>query len=115
MLELMTRSQRARRYAITWRVRLRRINERSWSIARAVNLSVSGILLQVAQCYRVGEQIEVEIDCLIRPEIKTILRAVGQVVRVAPEAGRRSRLAIHFDVNGAVISVNDQLSVVGSR
>jgi hypothetical protein len=70
-------------------------------MARAVNLSVSGILLQMPRRHRIGERLECEIDCLVRRERKTVLRGVGEVVRNGNS--RRTLAAIHFDMNGASI------------
>ncbi len=95
--------QRARRHAITWRVRVRRPQEDGWNTARAVNLSVSGILLKATQLYLVGEHLELEIDCRVRPEINTILRAAGEVVRIDRHRRGPGRLAIHFNTDGATI------------
>jgi len=93
--------QRATRYAISWRVRVRRADDARWNVARAVNLSVSGILLQMPRPHRIGECLECEIDCLVRRGRKTVLRGVGEVVRNGNS--RRTLAAIHFDVNGASI------------
>lgn len=93
--------QRATRYAISWRVRVRRVDDSRWNVARAVNLSVSGILLHMPQPHRIGERLEWEIDCLVRRGRKTVLRGIGQVVRNGNS--RRTLAAIHFDVNGASI------------
>jgi hypothetical protein len=92
-------SQRATRYAVSWRVRVRRVDDSKWNVARAVNLSVSGILLQLPQRHRVGERLECEIDCRVRPEMKTMLRGVGEIVRHGKS--RHALAAIHFDVDGA--------------
>jgi hypothetical protein len=93
--------QRATRYAISWSVRVRRVDDSSWSVAKGVNLSVSGILVEMPRAHRIGERIECEIDCLVRPGRKTILRGVGEVVRNGNS--RRTLAAIQFDVNGASI------------
>ena len=70
-------------------------------MARAVNLSVSGILLQMPRPHRIGERLECEIDCLVRRERRTVLRGVGEVVRNGNN--RRTLAAVHFDMNGASI------------
>jgi hypothetical protein len=93
--------QRATRYAISWGVKVRRIDDARWSMARGVNLSVSGILVHMPRAHRIGERIEGEIDCVVRPGRKTVLRGVGEVVRNGNN--RRTLAAIHFDVNGASI------------
>ena len=75
------------------------MHDAEWSVARAVNLSVSGILLKTARGYRLGECLEWEIDCLVRREMTTILRGIGEVVRT----DRRAFTAIRFDASGASI------------
>ena len=95
--------QRAKRYAISWPVRIRRVRDSKWNVAKAVNLSVSGILLQMPRRYRIGECLEWEIDCLVNPGMKTVLRGAGKVVRNG--SSRRALAAIHFDTNGASIAV----------
>jgi hypothetical protein len=93
--------QRATRYAISWRVRVRRVDDARWNMARAVNLSVSGILLHMPRRPRIGERLECEIDCFVRPGRKTVIRGVGEVVRNSNS--RRTLAAVHFDVDGASI------------
>jgi hypothetical protein len=95
--------QRAKRYAISWPVRIRRVQDSEWNIAKAVNLSVSGILLQMPRRYRIGECLEWEIDCFVKPGMKTMLHGAGEVVRNG--SSRRALAAIHFDMNGASIAV----------
>ena len=95
--------QRAKRYAISWSVRIRRVEDSTWNVAKAVNLSVSGILLQMPRRYRIGECLEWEIDCLVNPGVKTMLHGAGEVVRNG--SSRRALAAIHFDTNGASIQI----------
>ena len=66
-----------------------------------MNLSVTGILLQMPQPQRIGERLECEIDCFLRQGRKTILHGVGEVVRNGNSRGTLA--AIHFDLNGASI------------
>ena len=105
--------QRATRYAISWRVRVRRVDDSRWTVARGINLSVSGILLHMPRPTRIGERIECEIDCLIRPGKKTVLRGVGDVVRNGNR--RRTVAAIHFDVNGASIVSSNRRQFDGTN
>jgi hypothetical protein len=77
-----------------------------------MNLSVSGMLLQVAHRYRIGECLEWEIDCLVNPGMKTILRGAGDVVRNG--SSRRPLAAIHFDTNGASIVRSERSPVLSS-
>ena len=91
---------RAQRYGVTWPVRVRRINETNWHVGKSVNLSVTGILLQLPRRYQVGERVELEIDFLAHPEMKTTIRGVGQVVR--EDSASSGSAAIQFDVNGAL-------------
>jgi hypothetical protein len=61
---------------------------------------MTGILLTMARpLYRIGDVVEWEIDCIIRPGVKTILRGFGEVVRHA----RGGFIAIQFDTDGAAI------------
>jgi hypothetical protein len=87
--------QRAQRYTVNWPVRVRRINGTRWHLGRSVNLSVTGILLQLPRGYSVGQRVEVEIDFLAHPDQKSIIRGLGRVVRALDRAA-----AIHFDVDG---------------
>lgn len=93
MARLETR--RACRHRVKWPARVRSIAETNWHSGQVLNLSVTGVLLQVDRDYEIGERVEVEIDFLARPECKTIVTGVGYVVR--EDADRRSA-AIHFDL-----------------
>jgi PilZ domain len=68
-----------------------------WNTGHSVNLSVTGILLQVPHRYGVGEHVELEIDFLGLPKMKTTIRSVGRVVREDPAV---SGAAIQFDLQG---------------
>jgi hypothetical protein len=103
MTVAMTTDLRARRHVITWSVRVRRPHEEEWTKARAVNLSVTGILLKAAGPYDLGENLEVEIDCFVRPEINTLVRAAGEVIRIERPRRGQPRVAIQFDNEGASI------------
>ena len=62
-----------------------------------MNLSVTGVLLQLEQPYEMGERVEVEIDFLAQPESTTVVTGVGCVVR--EHGGDPHYAAIHFDVD----------------
>jgi hypothetical protein len=90
--------RRACRHSVTWPVRVRGLTDTDWHSGRVVNLSVTGVLLQTDRQYEVGERVEVEIDFLKQPEIKTVVGGVGHVVR---GNGAPKRAAIHFDLGCA--------------
>ena len=89
---------RAQRYGVTWPVRVRRLADARWHTGRSINLSVSGILLETGNRYTVGERVEVEIDFLVHPHSRTVIRGAGQIVRqdrhLAPLGA-----AIKFDIS----------------
>ena len=75
---------------------MRGISEAEWHSGQVVNLSVSGVLLQVEQAYKIGERVEVEIDFVTPPACTSVVTGVGWVVR---EDGNEPRnAAIHFDL-----------------
>jgi Tfp pilus assembly protein PilZ len=75
---------------------VRAISEVDWHPGQVVNLSVSGVLLQTQQQYRIGERVEVEIDFLTHTDCKTVVTGIGWVVREENSGPRRA--AIHFDL-----------------
>jgi hypothetical protein len=89
-------ARRASRHYVEWPARVRLISESKWHTGRVLNLSVTGVLLQVEQVYGIGERVEVEIDFLAQPECKTVVSGVGHVVR--EHAGRPYSAAIHFEM-----------------
>jgi hypothetical protein len=91
--------QRAQRYAVNWPVRIRHITGTKWHSGRSVNLSVSGILLETGRRYKIGDRVEVEIDFLAHPDMKTFIRGAGYVVRQDRMA--RGSAAIQFDADSA--------------
>ena len=91
--------RRACRHSVTWPVRVRALSDTDWHAGRVVNLSVTGVLLQTDRHYEIGERVEVEIDFLTQPEMKTIVGGVGHVVRGHGAAPKRA--AIHFDLGCA--------------
>jgi hypothetical protein len=88
-------ARRACRHYVRWPARVRSITESKWHSGQVLNLSVTGVLLQLEQAYEIGERVEVEIDFLAQPECKTVVSGVGRVVR---EVGDPYCAAIHFDL-----------------
>jgi hypothetical protein len=70
--------------------------ETEWRPARVVNLSVTGVLLDVMPRYRVGDRVEVEIDFMTQPVSTTVVAGIGLVVRAGAENARRA--AVQFAV-----------------
>ncbi len=91
--------RRACRHPVEWPARVRLVTEVEWHASQVVNLSVTGVLLQTEQQYRIGERVEVEIDFLTQPEYRTVVAGVGSVVRGNRTAPRRA--AIHFELGCA--------------
>ena len=73
-------------------------------------MSVTGMLLDLAPRYRVGEVIEWELDYFVRPDAKTMVRGVGRVVRKPRR--RVALLAIQFGPKGASIVRAKRASLV---
>jgi hypothetical protein len=90
-------ARRASRHYVKWPARVRLITESKWHTGRVLNLSVTGVLLQLERAYEIGEQVEVEIDFLAQPECKTVVTGVGHVVR--EHEGDPYTAAIHFDMD----------------
>ena len=88
--------RRACRHTVKWPARVRSIAETSWHPGQVINLSVTGVLLQIERPYEIGERVEVEIDFLTKPESRTVVTGVGYVVREHP--GEPPSAAIHFDL-----------------
>jgi hypothetical protein len=81
---------------VNWTARVRAITEAEWHAGQVVNLSVSGVLLQLQREYDIGERVEVEIDFRTQPACTSIVAGIGWVVR---EDGNDPRAAaIHFDL-----------------
>ena len=89
-------ARRAGRHQVYWPARVRLISESQWHNGQVLNLSVTGVLLQIEQAYGIGEHVEVEIDFLAQPESKTVVSGVGHVVR--EHAGDPYSPAVHFDM-----------------
>ena len=94
-----TETKRACRHPVEWPARVRLVTEVDWHASQVVNLSVTGVLLQTEQHYKIGERVEVEIDFLTQPEYRTVVAGEGFVVRGNGTAPRRA--AIHFDLGCA--------------
>ena len=108
--------QRAQRYAVNWPVRVRRLSGNRWHSGRSLNLSVTGILLETGRRYNIGDRVEVEIDFLAHPDMKTVIRGAGYVVRQDRTA---HGAAIHFDADsgyaiGATASLQNPAPKSGS-
>ena len=88
--------RRACRHTVKWPARVRSIAEAGWHPGQVVNLSVTGVLLQVEHPYAIGERVEVEIDFRTKPEANSVVTGVGHVVR--EQRGERPSAAIHFDL-----------------
>jgi hypothetical protein len=80
---------------------VRSITEVEWHTGQVVNLSVTGVLLQIDRHYEIGERVEVEIDFQTQPESRTVVAGVGHVVRGHRNGAATKRAAIHFDVDCA--------------
>jgi len=96
-----TDTRRACRHPVTWPARVRAVTEDVWHAGQVVNLSVTGVLLQLERKYNVGERVEVEIDFLTQPENKTVVAGIGYVVRGNGHGAATRRAAIHFDLGCA--------------
>ena len=64
-------------------------------MGEVVNLSVTGVLLQIDQSYEIGERVEFEIDFMTQPENRMVVSGVGRVVRGHPSP---PGAAIQFDL-----------------
>ena len=87
--------QRARRYSVRWPVRVRSVGESVWRAGRVVDLSVTGVLFQLDNQYRVGAEVEIEIDFLT-PDTASVVSGVGVVVREHPAL--KNAAAVQFQV-----------------
>ncbi len=89
-------ARRACRHYVKWPARIRSLTESQWRPGQVLNLSVTGVLMQIEHEYEIGERVEVEIDFLTQPESKTVVTGVGYVVR--EHRGVPYCAAIHFDL-----------------
>lgn len=106
-------ARRACRHNVTWAARVRSITESRWNAGQVVNLSVSGVLLQLDKVYDIGERVEVEIEFLTQPESKTVISGVGYVVR--EHARDPYSAAIHFDLGCRPAPRATEPAVPGAR
>ena len=92
-------ARRSCRHHVGWPARVRSITESKWRAGQVLNLSVTGVLVQLAEPCEIGERVEVEINFLARPDCKTVVTGIGYVVR--EHGGDPHNAAIHFDVDCA--------------
>ena len=83
------------RHDVDWPARVKGAGDNEWLAGRVVNLSVTGVLLDVGRHYRVGDRVEVEIDFMAQPASTTVVAGVGLVVRTEPGL---PRTAVQFAV-----------------
>jgi hypothetical protein len=81
---------------VKWPARVRAIAETDWHQGHVVNLSVTGVLLQLQRPYKIGQRVEVEIDFDTQAGCRTVVAGIGWVVRGDDNDPRNA--AIHFDV-----------------
>ena len=87
---------RACRHPVSWPARVRSVSETGWRDGQVVNLSVTGVLLQLDHQYSIGECVEVEIEFLTQPECKTVVSGVGYIVREDRALPRAT--AVRFEI-----------------
>ena len=105
--------RRASRHYVEWPARVRLVSESKWHTGRVLNLSVTGVLLQIEQVYGIGERVEVEIDFLAQPECKTVVSGVGHVVR--EHGSHPYSAAIHFEMECRPAPRANEPAVPGAR
>jgi hypothetical protein len=88
--------RRACRHHVKWPARVRAVAETDWHQAHVVNLSVTGVLLQIPQAYKIGQRVEVEIEFDTQSGCRTVVAGIGWVVREEDTDPRNA--AIHFDL-----------------
>lgn len=88
--------KRACRHPVKWPARVKAASDAGWRDGQVVNLSVTGVLLQVDHQFPVGECVEVEIDFLTQPECKTVVSGVGYIVR--EDDARPGIAAVRFEI-----------------
>lgn len=86
--------RRARRYGVSWPVRIQRLNEGEWHSGRTVNLGVTGALIRTYCRLHVGESLEVQIEFLAHAERRTVVSSIAHVVR--EDLSVPGGAAIHF-------------------
>jgi hypothetical protein len=86
---------RASRYGVSWPVRIRTSANGQWSIGTSVNLSISGVLVDVRRQWCVGEVLELELDFPFLGATPQTVGAIGYVSRT--DGQTRDRAAIQFE------------------
>ena len=89
---------RARRYDVNWPVRVRTPTTGQWSTGTSVNLSISGVLVEVRRPWRIGELLELELEFPSPGAERQTVGAIGQVTRTDRHVSGRA--AIQFDLTG---------------
>ena len=89
-------ARRAYRHRVKWPARVRAVAETDWHQGHVVNLSVTGVLLQIQQAYKIGQRVDVEIEFDTQSGCRTVVAGIGWVVREEDTAPRNA--AIHFDL-----------------
>jgi hypothetical protein len=82
---------------VKWPARVKTIAGSSWQPGHVLNLSVTGVLVQVDQVYEIGERVEIEIDFFVENHT-SVVTGVGRVVR---EQAFPRGAAIQFDMASA--------------
>ena len=57
-------ARRACRHYVRWPARIRSISDPTWRAGQVLNLSVTGVLVEIESAYGIGERVEVEIGLL---------------------------------------------------
>jgi len=89
---------RANRYGVSWPVRVRTSANGQWAIGTAVNLSITGVLVEVRRQWRIGELLELELDFPSPTALRQTIGAIGRVSRT--DSQTMSRAAIEFEPTG---------------
>ena len=72
---------RAQRYGVNWAVRVRTASHDQWSTGLSVNLSVSGVLVEVGRQWYIGEVLELELEFPCTGAAPLTVGAIGRVTR----------------------------------
>lgn len=92
-------SPRAQRYGVNWAVRVRTPSDGQWSTGMSVNLSVSGVLVEVRRQWRIGEVLELELEFPCAGAAPKTVGAIGRVTRTDGQVFARA--AIQFTLPSA--------------
>jgi hypothetical protein len=90
---------RANRYGVNWPVRVRTSANGQWVTGTSVNLSITGVLVDVRRQWRIGEVLELELDFPSPAAVRQTIGAIGRVSRT--DSQTMSRAAIEFEPSGA--------------